>query len=61
MRQHHGWDLGYLDGLSPWERYAYIDLLEEYLIELEKERKLKEQEEKARQASIQRQLKARRR
>ncbi len=57
MKQHHNWDLVYLDNLMPWERYAYVDMLESYLIELEKENKLKEQEEKARRAHIERKIK----
>ncbi len=60
MKQFHNWDLTYLDELSPWERYSYIDMLEAHLIEMEKERQLKEQEAKAERAAFERRLKARR-
>lgn len=56
--QHHHWDLEYLDNMMPWERYIYIDLLKEFLIEEEKKAKLLEQERKAEIASIQRKLNA---
>lgn len=42
----------------PWERYVYIDLLQQFIDELEKEKQLKEQERKAEMARLQRQAQA---
>ena len=43
----------------PWERYVYIELLQQYLDELEKEKQLREQERKAEMARLERQAKMR--
>lgn len=56
MKQYHNWDLGYLDSILPWERYIYIDMLEEYLKELEEKNRIKEKEARDRQAAIERRL-----
>ena len=50
--QHHNWSLSDLEGMLPWERYIYIDMLQQYLDEKEKERQLKEQEMKAQMRSM---------
>lgn len=47
LMQHHHWSLEYLEQMIPWERYAYIELLQEFLREQEEQRKLREQELKA--------------
>jgi hypothetical protein len=39
LMTHHKYDLGYLDGVLPWERAIYINFLEQYLREEEKKRK----------------------
>lgn len=52
--QHHKWSLSDLDNLMPWERYVYIDLLQDYLMEEEKKARDKEQELKSRLQSLQR-------
>lgn len=31
LMQHHHWSLEYLDQMMPWERYVYIQLLQEYI------------------------------
>ncbi len=59
LMHHHKWSLTELENLMPWERYIYIDMLNDFLIELEKEAQLKQQEQKAEMARIQRQLKKR--
>ena len=38
MIQHHKWDLTALEAMMPWERYIYVDLLQDYLREEEKKR-----------------------
>lgn len=58
--QHHHWSLTEIENMMPWERYVYIELLQQYLDELEKERQLKEQERKAEMARLERQAKMRR-
>ena len=60
LMQHHHWNLEYLETLLPWERYIYIELLQQHLDELEKERQLLEQERKSEIARIQRQQNMRR-
>lgn len=58
LMQHHHWSLDYLEKMVPWERYIYIELLQQYLDELEKEKQLREQERKAEIARLQRQAQA---
>ena len=55
--QYHRWNLSEIEGMIPWERYVYIDLLKEYLEELEREKQLKEQEQKAEISRLERQAK----
>lgn len=38
MKQHHGWDVDFLESLVPFERRVYVDLLLRYLRELEEKR-----------------------
>lgn len=47
LMQHHHWSLEYIEQLIPWERYTYIELLQEFLDEQEKQRQQREQEMKA--------------
>ena len=58
MIQHHKWSLTELEGMMPWERYIYVDMLSDFLKQQEKEAELKAQERKAEMARIQRQLKS---
>lgn len=44
LMQHHRWSLEYLEQMMPWERYTYIQLLQDFLAEQEKERQQREQE-----------------
>jgi hypothetical protein len=39
LMQHHKYSLGDLEGMIPWERYIYINLLKQYLEEQEKKMK----------------------
>lgn len=39
LMQHHKWSLNELEGMIPWERFVYIDLLKQYLAKLEQERR----------------------
>lgn len=57
--QHHHWSLTEIESMMPWERYVYIELLQQYLDELEKERQLKEQERKSEMDRIRRQAQMR--
>lgn len=59
LMQHHKWSLNDLENMMPWERYIYIEMLNEFLREQEKEAQLREQEQKAAMARIQRQMKSR--
>jgi len=47
LMQHHKWSLSDLEEMMPWERYIYIDLLQEFLREQEEQRRLQEQEMQA--------------
>lgn len=47
LMQHHHWDLEYLEQMMPWERYIYVQLLQDFLEEQEKQRQLREQEMKS--------------
>lgn len=59
LMHHHHWSLFDLENMMPWERYIYIDLLQQFLDEQEKERQIKEQERKAKIAQMERQAKMR--
>lgn len=47
MVQHHKWSLSDLENMIPWERYAYIEMLQAYLFEEEKKAQQREMEMKA--------------
>lgn len=51
--QHHKYSLSEIENMLPWERYLYLDMLKEFLVEEEK--KVKDRE-----AAIKAQRKARR-
>lgn len=38
MRHHHGWTLEELEGIPPFERMIYVELLMKHLRELEEKR-----------------------
>lgn len=40
MRQHHGWTIDELEGMIPYERQIYVDMLLQYLKELEEKRRM---------------------
>jgi hypothetical protein len=48
MVQHHGWDIKALEEMMPWERYIYVDLLQEFLKDEEQKAKDRENEMKDR-------------
>lgn len=52
--QHHKWSLSDLEDMIPWERYIYIDLLQNFLREQEDQRRLQEQEMQAKIRQAQR-------
>ena len=41
LMQHHKYSLTELEGMIPWERFIYVDLLKEFL--KEQEQKMKDQ------------------
>jgi hypothetical protein len=47
LMQHHKWSLSEMENMMPWERYIYIDLLQDYLREQEQQMKDREAEMKA--------------
>ena len=44
LMQHHKWSLSDMDSLMPWERYIYVDLLQQFLKEEEQKAKDRENE-----------------
>ena len=42
--QHHKWSLDTLESMMPWERYIYVDLLQQFLKEEEQKAKDREME-----------------
>lgn len=58
LMQHHHWSLDSIESMMPWERYIYIDMLQQFLMDEEKKAALLEQERKAEIAAIQRKLNA---
>jgi len=44
MIQHHKWSLDTLEEMMPWERYLYVDLLQQFLKEEEQKAKDREME-----------------
>ena len=55
LMQHHKWSLSELEAMLPWERYIYMEMLQAFLAEQEKQAKQREQEEKARIQQMMRQ------
>jgi hypothetical protein len=45
--QHHKWSLSEIEAMMPWERYVYIELLQEFLREEEQKARDRENELKA--------------
>ena len=45
--QHHKWSFSDLEEMMPWERYIYVELLQQWLRDEEKRIKDEEQEMKA--------------
>lgn len=54
LMQHHHWSLDSLEQMMPWERYIYIQLLQDFLEEQERLRQQQEQEMKAKIKQAQR-------
>ena len=54
LMQHHHWSISELESMMPWERYIYIDLLQNYLREQEEKRKDMEMAQKAAQSTMRR-------
>lgn len=54
MVQHHKWDLETLEAMLPWERYIYVDLLQDYLKEEEKKRVDRENELRSQMSTLSR-------
>ena len=46
LLQHHKWSLADIESLMPWEKYIYVDLLNEFLREEEDKAKQRENERK---------------
>ena len=46
--QHHKYSLADIEGMIPWERYVYIDLLSDFLKKQEQDRRDREAAMKAR-------------
>lgn len=40
--QHHKYSLSEIENMLPWERYLYLDMLKEFLVEEEKKAKDRE-------------------
>lgn len=55
--QHHHWSLTEMENMLPWERYIYLDMLQAFLSEQEKDAKLREQELKSQIQQMQRKRK----
>lgn len=45
--QHHKWSLSDMESMMPWERYIYVELLQEFLREEEQKMRDRENELKA--------------
>lgn len=52
--QHHKWNLGELESMMPWERYIYVDLLQNFIKEEEQKRVDRENELRARMTTANR-------
>ena len=44
---HHKWNLGEIDGMMPWEKHIYVELLNAYIKEQEDQTRQKENEYKS--------------
>ena len=44
LMQHHKWSISEMESMMPWERYAYIEMLQAFLIEEEKKAQQRELE-----------------
>jgi hypothetical protein len=51
---HHKWNLGEIDGMMPWEKHIYVELLNAWLREQEDLTKQQEQEYKNMMSQINR-------
>lgn len=47
LMQHHQWNVEYLEKMIPWERYIYVQLLQDFIAEQERLRQQREQEIKS--------------
>ena len=45
--QHHKYSLAELEGMMPWEKYVYLDLLKEFIDKQEQDRRDREAVQKA--------------
>jgi hypothetical protein len=43
---HHKWSLGEIDGMMPWEKHVYVELLNSWIREQEENARQQEQEHK---------------
>lgn len=60
LMQHHKWSISDTENMMPWERYIYIDLLQDFLKEQEKLQRDRELEQKAHIQTLNRQARSRR-
>ncbi|NDB58620.1 hypothetical protein EB001_09255 [bacterium] len=44
---HHKWNLGEIDGMMPWEKHIYVELLNAWIKEQEETARQQEQEHKS--------------
>lgn len=51
---HHKWNLGEIDGMIPWEKHIYVELLNASIKEQEEQAKLKDNEYKNMMAQLNR-------
>lgn len=54
LMQHHKWSLSEMESMMPWERYIYIDLLQDFLREEEQKMRDREAEMKAQMSTANR-------
>jgi len=51
---HHKWNLGEIDGMMPWEKHIYVELLNAWIKEQEETARQQEQEHKSMLAQLNR-------
>jgi hypothetical protein len=51
---HHKWSLGEIDGMMPWEKHIYVELLNAWIKEQEETARQQEQEHKSMLAQLNR-------